>query len=82
MKEFCESCGAPAHDFEKEEAFSCIPPKNVLRFGKYLVNKEYREALYNNHPYYTSEEIVGSYLGKNPYFPSERDWIEKQCVFE
>lgn len=71
----CESCGEQAHDFEIEEEFQCIPPLSVLRFGVYDINKDYRQALYEFCPKYNSEEIVGSYLGYNPYFPSQDDWI-------
>ncbi len=72
----CLSCGKKAHNFEKEEAFSCIPPKEVLKFGQYEINKEYREALYLEFPFYNAEEVVGSYLGHNHNFKSQRDWFE------
>lgn len=78
MKKKCPTCGKPAHDFEKEEALDCIPPKNVLKFGDYTIDKNYREALYKEYPHYTSEEVVGSFLGYNPYFPSQSEWRDRK----
>lgn len=74
----CPTCGKNAHDFENEEAMHCVPPREVLIFGPYQIDKEYREALYKEFPFYTAEEVVGSYLGYNPYFPNQREWIEQQ----
>ncbi len=74
----CPTCGKKAHDFEKEEILVCVPPKEVLEFGQYKIDKEYREALYKEFPMYTAEEVVGSYLGYNPYFPCQDDWLEEQ----
>ena len=78
MKEKCETCGKPAHNFEKEEIMECVPPRNVLKFGEYLIDKSYREALFQENSMYTAEEVVGSYLGHNPYFPSQDEWVEQQ----
>lgn len=74
----CPTCGKKAHDFEKEEVMNCVPPEEVLKFGPYEINKEYREALYKEFPFYTAEEVVGSYLGYNYSFPSQDVWIEQQ----
>lgn len=74
----CPTCGKVAHDFTNEEIMNCVPPKDVLRFGQYEINKEYREALYNEFPYYTAEEVVGSHLGRNPNFPGENEWLDQQ----
>ena len=74
----CQTCGMKSHDFEKEEALGCIPPVKVLKFGEYAINKEYREVLYTEYPFYTSEEVVGSYLGHNHHFPSQETWLEQQ----
>jgi len=71
----CPTCGKRAHDFEHEEAMDCVPPLQILKFGEYEINKMYRKALYKEHPSYTAEEIVGSFLGHNPYFPSQTEWI-------
>ena len=60
----------------------CIPPLHVLEFGKYTMSFPYRKALYEFAPYYTTEEVVGSYLGYNPNFPSEEDWTNEQCEDE
>jgi hypothetical protein len=72
----CPTCGKKAHNFEKEEALYCVPPKDVLKFGEYSIDKRYRAALYKEYPFYTSEEVVGSFLGHNPYFPSQSVWLE------
>jgi len=74
----CSSCREKAHDFENEEALNCVPPKETLKFGQYEINNEYRKALYKEFPFYTSEEVVGSYLGSNSSFPSQEVWIERQ----
>lgn len=77
MSQKCSTCGKKAHDFTKEEALDCVPPKEVLQFGEYHIDKKYRNALYKAFPIYTSEEVVGSYLGHNPNFPSQSDWMGK-----
>ncbi|MCA4782361.1 hypothetical protein IF125_08790 [Empedobacter stercoris] len=74
----CQTCGKPAHNFEKEEALDCVPPKDVLIFGKYSIDKNYRKALFKEAPFYTSEEIVGSYLGYNHTFPSQDEWLDSK----
>lgn len=73
----CPTCGENAHDFEKGEFLNCVPPKEVLRFGSYQINSHYREALFKEYPIYTAEEVVGSYLGHNPNFPSQVEWLEE-----
>ena len=78
MNEKCQTCGQKAHDFSKEEAFNCVPPKDVLIFGDFEIDKEYREALYNKYPFYTTEEVVGSYLGHNPHYPSQSSWLDEK----
>jgi hypothetical protein len=75
MANKCPTCGKKAHDFEKEEAMNCVPPKEVLKFGEHQIDKKYRNALYKEFPMYTSEEVVGSYLGHNPNFPSQDAWM-------
>lgn len=79
MAKKCPTCGKKAHDFEKEEALNCVPPKEVLKFGEYQIDKKYRKALYKEFPMYTSEEVVGSYLGCNPYFLSQNVWLEENA---
>ena len=54
--EKCATCGRNAHDFEQEEIMDCVPP-NVLKFGQHDMNKEYREALYNEYPFYTQRKL-------------------------
>ena len=79
MAKKCQTCGKKAHDFMKEEAMNCVPPKSVLQFGEYHIDKKYRNALYKEFPMYTSEEVVGSYLGYNPHFPSQDAWFAEKA---
>lgn len=74
-EEKCPTCRKKAHNFEKEEALNCVPPREVLSFGDYNIDKNYRDELFDKYPNYTSEEVVGSFLGHNPYFPSQEDWF-------
>lgn len=76
-KSKCPTCGKKAHNFDKEEVFDCVPPKEVLKFGSHIIDKKYRDALYNEHPDYTVREVVGSYLGHNPIFPSQEEWLDE-----
>ena len=55
--------------------FERVPRPEQYNFGPHKINRKYREVLYNKYPFYTIEEIVGSYLGHNPYFPSQHDWL-------
>ena len=75
--EKCPTCGKKAHNFETEEALDCVPPRDVLNFGKHRIDKDYRESLFQAHPYYTSEEIVGTFLGHNLNFPSQSAWFDE-----
>ena len=74
-KDKCNTCGEKAHDLRIEEALNCVPSSDVLQFGDYKIGKSYRKALYEKFPLYTAEEIVGSFLGYNPYFPSQDEWL-------
>ncbi len=73
----CETCGKKAHDFENEEVLDCVPPKDALKFGQHQIDPNYREELYKRFPFYTAEEVVGSYLGHNPHFPSQSEWSDR-----
>ena len=46
----------------------------------YKLNKRYKIVLEEFGPHYDTEEIVGSYLGHNPYFPSQKDWLESREI--
>ena len=74
----CPSCGKNQHDFVNEEILNCVPPRDVLIFGQNEINREYREVLFKKFPNYTVEEILGSFFGENPYFPSQNDWLYQQ----
>ena len=54
-----------------------VPPPDQYIFGEYHIDPQYRKQLCAVYPFYTSEEIVGSYLGYNPYFPSQAEWLQK-----
>ena len=71
------SCGKK-HDFTKGEFLACVPPNSVLQFGEYVIDPNYRAALHEYRPYYTTEEIMGSYIGYNPHFPSQDQWLQEQ----
>ena len=75
--EKCPTCLEKAHDFEKGEFMDCVPPRDVLTFGQHHIDKKYRDALFERYPFYTTEEIVGSFLGHNPHFPSQTVWLEE-----
>lgn len=53
----------------------CVPPLHVLNFGEYKLDPKYRQAVYEYSKNYNTEEVVGSFLGHNPYFPSQEKWI-------
>jgi hypothetical protein len=40
------------------------------------LNAAYKAALFQNSPYFTAEEVIGSYLGHNPGWPSDEEWSE------
>mmetsp|Transcript_62246 Transcript_62246/g.143322 ORF Transcript_62246/g.143322 Transcript_62246/m.143322 type:complete len:114 (-) Transcript_62246:146-487(-) len=71
---FCHRCNAP-HDWAKNEYMNCRPPLDVVQFGEHRMSLAYREALYQLCSDYTTEEIVGSFLGHNPNFPTEEQWL-------
>lgn len=72
---YCSRCNKEHNSWERDEHMDCIPPANVLRFGNYVLDADYRRAL---PAVYTTEEIVGSYLGHNPYFPSQEKWLAER----
>ena len=74
---FCDLCNK-RHDWRKQEYMECKPPLSVLCFGKYKIDPAYRLALYKHGSDYNTEEVVGSFLGHNPYFPSEETWMQQQ----
>jgi hypothetical protein len=71
----CESCGRHEHNYATGEALACVPPRHVLQFGPHRLDAAYRQALYERFPFYTAEEIIGSFLGENPYWPSQETWL-------
>ena len=77
MSEVLCTCGE-FHDFSIEEGLTCVPPREVLIFGEYVIPSDYREALFIECPFYTVEEIVGSFIGENPYFLSYDEWYDKK----
>jgi hypothetical protein len=77
MPEVLCTCGE-YHDFSVEECLTCIPPREILIFGEYEIPSDYREELFIECPSYTVEEIVGSFIGENPYFLSYDEWYDKK----
>jgi hypothetical protein len=59
---------------EDEENLNKIPPREMVQYGEYCLSMEYKLALFEDYPSYTIEEIVGSYLGYNPGFPSQEEF--------
>ena len=51
-----------------------VPHCQQLHFDSYVLDEVYKEELYKEFPHYTVEEIIGTYLGHNPYFPSQIAW--------
>lgn len=74
---FCDRC-EEEHNWEKDEYLECVPPRKQLVFGPYHLDPEYKEALFQDHPHYCTEEVMGSYFGHNPYFPSQDEWLEEK----
>ncbi len=63
------------HNWEEKEYLTCIPPEHQLRFGPYTLNAAYKKALYEYAHEYNTEEVVGTYLGHNPNFKGQKDWL-------
>lgn len=61
-----------------DDSLNSIPPKHILQFGPYKIDPNYREALFKAYPRYTIEEIIGSFIGYNPNFPSQEDWLNDE----
>jgi len=74
---FCHRCNT-THDWRTQEYMECIPPPSVLLFGPYRIDPAYRLALNGVCDAFTTEEVVGSFLGHNPYFPSQEAWLAEQ----
>ena len=55
-----------------------IPDRHVLDFGPYSMSEEYREALYEEWPQATVENIIATFLGFNQHFPSFEGWTIMQ----
>ncbi len=55
-----------------------VPSPKTCKFGPYQIDPKYRKEIYKRFPFYTIEEIVGSYLGHNPYFQSQHDWLNSE----
>jgi hypothetical protein len=68
----CDECHGRWGD---EEHLQCHAPRDCLIYGPYVLDAGYRKMLWEKHSFYTIEEVIGSYLGKNPLEPSQRDWL-------
>ena len=70
----CRSCG-DVHDWIQDEHMTCIPPREIVCFGHYMLDPAYRNAIYDYCAQYSTEEVVGSFLGHNPHFKSQKEWL-------
>tara|TARA_R100000655_G_scaffold10222_1_gene24820 strand:+ start:1618 stop:1902 length:285 start_codon:yes stop_codon:yes gene_type:complete len=73
-KTLCRTCGLKKHRFNKEIHLSCVPNFAVQKICGVKIPRAYRKDLFAFSDFYTGEEILGSYLGHNPLFPSYADW--------
>ena len=55
-----------------------VPSPKTCKFGPYQIDPKYRKEIYKRFPHYTIEEIVGSYIGYNRYFPSQEQWLNSE----
>lgn len=66
------------------EYINQVPDKEETCFtidgDSYKINLGYKLFVFNHNSNYTIEEIVGSYLGHNPYLPSFEDWKAQNSV--
>ena len=70
-------------NYEEEDEYKIVPSPDQLSFGNIELTPEYREALYEAHPYYTVEQIIQTYLGYNVEFPSMDDFmLEHEQIME
>lgn len=70
------------HTYEGEDGLYCTPPMDKLVFGEYTFDPIYRGALYMRFPFYTTKEIISSYLGHNPHFLSQEEWLKPESEEE
>jgi len=63
------------HDWDSVAVMECVPPPGQLRLASYDIDAEYRRELYSMYSFFTVEEIVGTFLGRNPGFPSQEAWL-------
>tara|TARA_R110002020_G_scaffold6394_6_gene27261 strand:+ start:363 stop:647 length:285 start_codon:yes stop_codon:yes gene_type:complete len=73
-KTLCRTCGLKKHRFNKEIHLACVPNFAVSKICGVKIPRAYRRDLFAFSDFYTAEEVIGSYLGKNPYFPSYTNW--------
>ena len=55
-----------------------VPPSDVLIFGKHIIDKNYKQEMYEKYPLYTVGDIINSLLGNNVEFPSYEEWLESK----
>ena len=55
-----------------------VPPRQQLEFGSYVLDEVYKKELYKEFPDYTVEQIICTYLGHNPFFPSQTAWQNRR----
>ncbi len=79
---YCVYCGEPEedHDYVNREHLQCVPPIAQLQFGDFVIPRWYRDRLYEAKPFYTTEEIIGSFRGLNPFFESPEEMEDDDGV--
>jgi len=65
-----------SYNWSKIDVQNCRPPLHIIQFGKHRMNRDYRQGLYNLCIDFTTEEIVGFFLGVSSNFPSFEKWIQ------
>ena len=67
---------AQEHWQDNTEYMDCMPPGHIIQFVIYCMDRGYRAEVHRRFGhFYTTEEVMGTYLGHNPRFPSESEWL-------
>jgi hypothetical protein len=52
-----------------------VPSMEEVVFGEYTLDRDYRESMES---FYNCVDVVGTYLGHNPDYPSQETWLERR----
>lgn len=83
----CKGLGGPKDDrYSKRHQLApshfCVPPLTVVQFGECTMTGGYRAALFASNRLLQTEEIVSTFYGSNPYFPSHENWEAKRAAHQ